>query len=191
MACYTGVEWYKKQKKHSLDLIVLSLIKENRLEWANWLLCHVFTKRQAVQIAVFSAEQVIGIFEKKYPEDDRPRKAIESARLVLGTKYATAPRAAASAAVSAARVAAKASARAAVMAALAAAQASMAACCAVTGEDTGSFTRDVSMSALVSTVTAVSAARGQKKSFILKIIRYGCFLLKFEKKVMKELEAIK
>ena len=30
--------------------------------------------------AIFAAEQVIGFFEKKYPEDKRPRKAIEAAK---------------------------------------------------------------------------------------------------------------
>ena len=33
--------------------------------------------------AIYAAEQVIGIFEKKYPIDKRPRKAIEAAKAYL------------------------------------------------------------------------------------------------------------
>jgi hypothetical protein len=37
-------------------------------------------KEDSVAMAIFSAELVIDIFEKKYPNDDRPRKAIEAAK---------------------------------------------------------------------------------------------------------------
>ena len=37
-------------------------------------------KRLAVTIAIFFAEDVLPIFEKEYPEDKRPRKAIEAAK---------------------------------------------------------------------------------------------------------------
>ena len=37
-----------------------------------------FTKKLSVQIAIYSAELVIDIFEKKYPDDKRPRDAIKS-----------------------------------------------------------------------------------------------------------------
>ena len=33
-----------------------------------------------VQYAVFAAEQVIDLFEQKYPDDKRPREAIEAAK---------------------------------------------------------------------------------------------------------------
>lgn len=39
-----------------------------------------WTKIDSVKLAIFTAEQVIDIFEGKYPEDDRPRKAIEAAK---------------------------------------------------------------------------------------------------------------
>lgn len=39
-----------------------------------------WTKNDSVEIAIFAAEQVIEVFEKKYPNDDRPRKAIEAAK---------------------------------------------------------------------------------------------------------------
>ena len=41
------------------------------------------TKKQYVAYAIFAAEQVIDIYEKQYPIDDRPRMAIEAAKKVL------------------------------------------------------------------------------------------------------------
>ena len=37
-------------------------------------------KNQKVQYAIFAAEKVIYLFENKYPDDGRPRKAIEAAK---------------------------------------------------------------------------------------------------------------
>ena len=41
------------------------------------------TKAQAVEYAIMCAEEVLFIWEEKYPKDDRPRKAIEAARAWL------------------------------------------------------------------------------------------------------------
>ena len=40
-------------------------------------------QKQAIKVAIFSAELVIDIYEKKYPEDKRPRQAIEAAKAYL------------------------------------------------------------------------------------------------------------
>ena len=40
-------------------------------------------QKQAIRVAIFSAELVIDIYEKKYPEDKRPRQAIEAAKAYL------------------------------------------------------------------------------------------------------------
>ena len=47
------------------------------LEWYKW------TKKDSLRLAIFSAEQVLSNFEKEYPEDKRPREAIEAAKKVL------------------------------------------------------------------------------------------------------------
>ena len=78
-ACPDGVKWWKDQKEKDAIKIVLKLADHN-YPWANWLLVRLMTHKQKVQYAVFAAEQVIEIYEKKYPEDDRPRKAIEVAK---------------------------------------------------------------------------------------------------------------
>ena len=42
-----------------------------------------WTKKDSVELAIFSAELVLSNFEKKYPNDKRPREAIEAAKKVL------------------------------------------------------------------------------------------------------------
>ena len=44
-----------------------------------------WTKKMSVKFAIYAAEQVLGIFEKKYPGDYRPRKAIEAAKRYVQT----------------------------------------------------------------------------------------------------------
>jgi hypothetical protein len=91
-----------------------------------------WTKTDSVELAVYAAESVIGIFEKQRPDDKRPRAAIEAAKAWLKNpceKTRAAARAAwaASDAASAARDAARAAASAARDAAWAASDAAWAA----------------------------------------------------------------
>jgi len=79
-ACEEGVKWFSNQKETFLDKVCYALIEDNRFSWANWLIVRCMTKKQRVQYKVFAAEQVIHIFEKKYPEDKRPREAIEATK---------------------------------------------------------------------------------------------------------------
>ena len=54
------------------------------LEDKYWFFCRrVFTDSQNRHLAIKIAEVVLPIFEEQYPEDSRPRKAIEAARLYL------------------------------------------------------------------------------------------------------------
>ncbi len=81
-ACIEGIDWFKKKISDSIagDLLVEMLIKDKKFQWANWLIVRIMDYKQRVSYAVFAAEQVIDIFEKKYPNDKRPRKAIEAAK---------------------------------------------------------------------------------------------------------------
>ena len=79
-ACEAGVEAFKNQKEADSLKILKNLIRVKKLGWANWLIVRVMTHSQYVSYAVFAAEQVIGIFEKKYPNDNRPRAAINAAQ---------------------------------------------------------------------------------------------------------------
>jgi hypothetical protein len=82
-ACSEGMAWYEKNGDEDVFKTLAKLKKVKQYQWANWLLSKTFTKPQAVEYAIFAAEQVIGIFEKKYPNDKRPRKAIEAAKTWL------------------------------------------------------------------------------------------------------------
>ena len=59
---------------------VKKLIELKELDYANWLITHVIDKKGCVKYAIFAAEQVLPIWEKAYPADDRPTKAIEAAK---------------------------------------------------------------------------------------------------------------
>ena len=59
---------------------VKKLIKADKLDWANWTIVWSLNKINMIKYAVFAAELVLPIFEKKYPNDDMPRKAIEAAK---------------------------------------------------------------------------------------------------------------
>jgi hypothetical protein len=53
----------------------------DRGDWLIWLLgrCNLLKKKLAVKIAIECAKRVLSNHEKKYPEDLRPRQAIEAA----------------------------------------------------------------------------------------------------------------
>jgi len=82
-ACKDGYEWTLTRKDESAEYTLNELIRLEKYDWANWTICRIFNRKQKMQYAIFTAEQVIDIFEKKYPDDKRPREAIEAARKVL------------------------------------------------------------------------------------------------------------
>ena len=79
-ACLEGVSWFTAQSKTDAIPVIKQLMTENKLDWASWTICRVFNYKQKLQYSVFAAEQVISIYEKRYPDDNLPRKAIKAAR---------------------------------------------------------------------------------------------------------------
>ena len=79
-ACESGRIWWRNQKETDGVKVVKALIKDKKLDWANWTIVRLMEYKQYVSYAVFAAEKVIGIYEKKYPDDKRPRQAIEAAK---------------------------------------------------------------------------------------------------------------
>ena len=79
-ACSEGCKWFLSQKETDAVKVLKKLIKEKHLDWANWTIVRVMDYKQYVSYAVFAAEQVIQIYEKKYPDDKRSREAIEAAK---------------------------------------------------------------------------------------------------------------
>lgn len=104
-ACSEGMKWFGK-KETALKKLVDRLIKAKKWDWSNWLIKYSgMGKTQSVKVAIFAAEQVIGVYEKQYPNDNRPRKAIEAAKMYLSNPSAAAANAAAAAANAAATAA--------------------------------------------------------------------------------------
>ena len=63
--------------------VVFDALIPDKLDWANWLIARLLNHKNRIRYAIYVAEQVIEIFEKKYPDDTRPRKAIEATKAVL------------------------------------------------------------------------------------------------------------
>ena len=82
-ACSEVIEWFINQKETDSIKIIKKLIKENKLDWANWFICRLFNKKQRVKYAIYAAKLVLPIFEKVYPDDKRPRIAIQAAKAYL------------------------------------------------------------------------------------------------------------
>jgi len=111
-ACSEAVEWANGKE------LAEAWATCQRVDWMLWLVGKMEdrkgwpTRKQAVLLACLFAEDVLPIFEKKYPDDNRPRRAIEIARLwCAGKATLDAIRAAWDAAWAAAEAAAGAAAR--------------------------------------------------------------------------------
>lgn len=79
-ACTDGMGWYVRHGLQDHAAIIAGLVADNHADWANWLIVRLMSPEQQIQYAVFAAEQVIGIYERQYPDDPRPRNAIEAAK---------------------------------------------------------------------------------------------------------------
>ena len=84
-ACESGVQYVTEQKLIGLDGkdFVKKLIKLEKLGYADWLVVRLMTHKQQIRYAIYAAEQVIKIYEDKYPDDKRPKEAIEAAKAYL------------------------------------------------------------------------------------------------------------
>ena len=166
-ACEEGIRWFSVQKETDALNVIKTLMADNRSDWANWLIVRLMEYKQYVAYAIFAAEQVVWIYEKKYPGDKRPRTAIDAAKKCLKDQSkenkaaADAAYAAAYAAYAAARDAA---AYAAAYAAYAAADAAYAAA--------WDAARDAAAYAAYADADAAYA-----KKMKIKILRYGIKLL--------------
>ena len=84
-ACWEGLDFVKEKDLIGMEAVdfIEKLIEFDKLQWANWLITRVLDNIGRASYAVFAAEQVLSIFEKKYPGDDRPRKAIEATKAYI------------------------------------------------------------------------------------------------------------
>jgi len=170
--CKPGLDWYleKFPKKFNNSIGVLdALIKANQLPYANWLIVRVMSRPQYLKYAIYAAEQVIGIYEKKYPNNPAPRNAIKAAKAVLKNDTIENRKAAAAAAYAAYAAAAA-------YAAYAAA-AAYAAYAAAADAAYAAYAADAAYAAYAA-YAAAAAYADARKEMRLKILRYGIKLLK-------------
>jgi hypothetical protein len=199
-ACDPGIECFKYLKTRTLsetinkcmdlsDDVVLQWTddKLNKYRWCSWLLSRILPKDENIKYAIYSARLVIDIFEKKYPNDNRPRKAIEAAELYLEGKVTKeqigdAAYAAACAAADAAYAAAYA-AYAAKYAAYAAKYAAYAADVAYAAKY-AAYAADVAYAADAAAIYAADAAANyaDRKEMFRSIITYGLTLIEEQDK---------
>ena len=176
-ACKEGIDYFKNNDLEGIciyNLITQLIDEEKKYSWVNWILSHVLDNNNKVKYTIFAAELVLHIFENKYPDDRRPRKAIEAAKKYVENQTEenkkTADAAAYAAADAANADAAYANAYAAAAAAYAAAYAAAAA--AYAAADAAYAAANAAYAA----ADAVDAAA--KKEIYEKIIDYGIKLLK-------------
>ena len=81
--CKEGHQYWLDQGIEDLETFMLRAHKEGHSDWAIWLFVRSVDRPIILKFSIFCAEMVLPIFERKYPEDNRPRKAIESAKAVL------------------------------------------------------------------------------------------------------------
>ena len=60
-------------------------IDDDKSAWSNMMIVkrYKWTKKMSVSLAIYAAELVLKIYEKKYPKDTRPRCAIAAAKAYL------------------------------------------------------------------------------------------------------------
>lgn len=85
-ACFEGKEYTLKSNiKTPIELIkhLINSKEKEKLEWANWGLVRLMNKKQKVQYSIYAAKLTLYLFKNKFPNDDRPEKAIEAAEKYL------------------------------------------------------------------------------------------------------------
>ena len=82
-ACREGIDWVLstgESKPVKLIDIAIESGDEEKLKFAEWGVAKLLKRELFIRYAIYAAEQVIRIYEDKYSEDKRPRKAIEAAK---------------------------------------------------------------------------------------------------------------
>ena len=79
-ACQSGINLVATYPDKDPEAVIRRLVADDHWDYANWLLPRLMDYRGYVSYAVYAAELVLPIWEKKYPDDKRPHKAIEAAK---------------------------------------------------------------------------------------------------------------
>ena len=89
-ACHEGLETFIEAHGDNENVTLLEALESNGVQDVLWYLGKIkLSTAQQNDLHMFAcecAESVLHIFETEYPEDDRPRKAIEAKRLYIEGK---------------------------------------------------------------------------------------------------------
>jgi len=99
--CSGGYEFWCKNCEGLTNEKQILKLAEKHFEWANWLIVRIMSYEEYVAYAIFAAELVLYIYEKKYPNNKAPRQAIEAAKKCLSNPTTENKKAAAAAAAAA------------------------------------------------------------------------------------------
>ena len=155
-----------------------SLVEENKEVWSEMRVVKAYrwTKKDSLKLAIYCAELVLENFERKFPNDKRPREAIEAAKKVLLEDTAKN------------RAAARVAARSAELAADSAGSAKSAAWSAeLAAESVAESAELAAESAAWAAVSATDSAGSAAESTVKKIRRYFRKLVKD----LREIEKVK
>jgi len=177
-ACQDGIDWVVENKLIGLkdSEMIKDLMKADKLDWANWLIVRCMNYKQYVSYAVYAAESVLDIYEKKYPNDKRPREAIEAAKLCIKNPSKK-NKVAASAAYSASAYSAYSAAYSASSASSAAFSASSSASSAAFSASSAAYSAAYSAAFSAAYSASSTAASAAKKDLQIKILKNGLTLL--------------
>jgi hypothetical protein len=85
-ACADGIAWWRASGLTDGIAVCERLVAEDeqeKTEWANWLVARLLSWPGRIRYAVYTTEKVLPLFEAQYPDDKRPRQAIDAAKRVL------------------------------------------------------------------------------------------------------------
>jgi hypothetical protein len=85
-ACTSDEENRQAEEIGDVRLVVEELMKQDRFNDANWLITRKLNVDENRMYAINAAKLALPIFEKEFPDDNRPRKAIEAAEKYLKHK---------------------------------------------------------------------------------------------------------
>ena len=79
-ACQECIDLVASYDDKEAEAVVSQLIEDEHWNYVSWLLPRLMSYKGYVSYAVFAAELMLPIWEKEYPDDARPRQAIEAAK---------------------------------------------------------------------------------------------------------------
>ncbi len=83
--CPENIEFMKENNlldKEDINVIT-KLVEIDNPDLANRLITKILTHTDKIKYAIYIAEKTLHFFEERYPNDDRPRKAVEEAKTYI------------------------------------------------------------------------------------------------------------